>query len=129
MTPAGSAPGGLAAIVVAATLLAGAAGAARPSVRDLPVSEIKIDKSFVTAVTGSSANAAIVKSAIDLGHNLGLYVVSEGVETYATLDALTDMGCDVMQGYLFAHPMPAEEIGLWVASRPIHLATLEGAPC
>jgi EAL domain-containing protein (putative c-di-GMP-specific phosphodiesterase class I) len=97
--------------------------------RDLPVSEIKIDKSFVTAVTGSSANAAIVKSAIDLGHNLGLHVVSEGVETYATLDALTDMGCDVMQGYLFARPMPADEIRLWTASRPIHHATLEGALC
>jgi diguanylate cyclase (GGDEF)-like protein len=97
--------------------------------RDLPVSEIKIDKSFVTAVTGSSANAAIVKSAIDLGHNLGLYVVSEGVETYATLDALTDMGCDLMQGYLFARPMPADEIRLWNPSRPIHDVMLKGALC
>ncbi|HET6529866.1 MAG TPA: GGDEF domain-containing phosphodiesterase [Actinoplanes sp.] len=88
--------------------------------RDLPVSEIKIDKSFVTRVTGSSANSAIVKSAIDLGHTLGLYVVSEGVETYETLDALTDMGCDVMQGYLFAHPMPERGIRLW---------SLEGAQC
>jgi diguanylate cyclase (GGDEF)-like protein len=97
--------------------------------RDLPVSEIKIDKSFVTRVTGSSANAAIVKSAIDLGHNLGLYVVSEGVETYATLDALTDMGCDVMQGYLFAHPMPEHDIRLWSDCRPAHPITLEGVPC
>ena len=93
------------------------------------MSEIKIDKSFVTAVTGSSANAAIVKSAIDLGHNLGLYVVSEGVETYATLDALTDMGCDVMQGYLFARPMPADEIRPWTAHAPGHHITLEGALC
>jgi diguanylate cyclase (GGDEF)-like protein len=97
--------------------------------RDLPVSEIKIDKSFVTGVTGSSANAAIVKSAIDLGHNLGLYVVSEGVETYATLDALTDMGCDVMQGYLFAHPMPAEDLKLWSAAQVAQPAMLAGAPC
>jgi diguanylate cyclase (GGDEF)-like protein len=78
--------------------------------RDLPVSEIKIDRSFVSRITGSSANAAIVKSAIDLGRNLGLNVVSEGVETFACLDALTAMGCDVMQGYLFARPMPGAEI-------------------
>jgi EAL domain-containing protein (putative c-di-GMP-specific phosphodiesterase class I) len=81
--------------------------------RDLPVSEIKIDRSFVAGVTGSAADAAIVKYAIDLGHSLGLHVVSEGVETYATLDALTGMGCDVMQGYLFAHPMPFDEIRTW----------------
>jgi diguanylate cyclase (GGDEF)-like protein len=97
--------------------------------RDLPVSEIKIDKSFVTRVTGSTANAAIVKSAIDLGHNLGLYVVSEGVETFAVLDALTGMGCDVMQGYLFAHPMPAADIRTWSDGRSTLPVTLEGAPC
>ena len=97
--------------------------------RDLPVSEIKIDKSFVTRVTGSSANAAIVKSAIDLGHNLGLYVVSEGVETFAVLDALTGMGCDVMQGYLFAHPMPAADIRTWSDGRVNLPVTLEGASC
>ncbi|MDT5035204.1 MAG: hypothetical protein QOE03_389 [Micromonosporaceae bacterium] len=86
--------------------------------RDLPVTEIKIDKSFVTTVTGSTANAAIVKSAIDLGHNLGLHVVAEGVETYACLNLLTDMGCDVMQGYLLAHAMPADRVSGWSASRP-----------
>ena len=81
-------------------------------------------------MTGSSANAAIVKSAIDLGHNLGLYVVSEGVETFATLDALTDMGCDVMQGYLFARPMPAAEIRTLVGRAESTMpVTLEGAPC
>jgi diguanylate cyclase (GGDEF)-like protein len=87
--------------------------------RDLPVTEIKIDKSFVTTVNGSTANAAIVKSAIDLGHNLGLHVVAEGVETYACLDVLTDMGCDVMQGYLLARPMPAADLTAWSAGRPI----------
>jgi diguanylate cyclase (GGDEF)-like protein len=86
--------------------------------RDLPVTEIKIDKSFVTTVTGSTANAAIVKSAIDLGHNLGLHVVAEGVETYACLDVLADMGCDVMQGFLLAHAMPAENVSGWSANRP-----------
>jgi diguanylate cyclase (GGDEF)-like protein len=88
--------------------------------RDLPVSEIKIDRSFVSRVTDSSANAAIVKSAIDLGRNLGLHVVSEGVETYACLDALTAMGCDVMQGYLFARPMPGAEIRDFAAALQSH---------
>jgi diguanylate cyclase (GGDEF)-like protein len=78
--------------------------------RDLPVNEIKIDRSFVSRITGSPANAAIVKSAVDLGRNLGLHVVSEGVETYACLEALTAMGCDVMQGYLFSRPMPGANI-------------------
>jgi diguanylate cyclase (GGDEF)-like protein len=87
--------------------------------RDLPVTEIKIDKSFVTTVNGSTANAAIVKSAIDLGHNLGLHVVAEGVETYACLDLLTDMGCDVMQGYLLARPMPAADLTTWSAGQAI----------
>jgi diguanylate cyclase (GGDEF)-like protein len=81
--------------------------------RDLPVTEIKIDKSFVTPVTGSTANAAIVKSAIDLGHNLGLHVVAEGVETFDCLDVLTEMGCDVMQGYLLARPMTADCLTAW----------------
>ena len=85
--------------------------------RDLPVTEIKIDKSFVTTVNGSNANAAIVKSAIDLGHNLGLHVVAEGVETHACLEVLTDMGCDVMQGYLLARPMPAGDLSGWSAGR------------
>jgi EAL domain-containing protein (putative c-di-GMP-specific phosphodiesterase class I) len=85
--------------------------------RDLPVTEIKIDKSFVTTVNGSNANAAIVKSAIDLGHNLGLHVVAEGVETNACLEVLTDMGCDVMQGYLLARPMPADDLSGWSAGR------------
>src|SRR5919202_6652733 len=69
------------------------------NLRDLPVNEIKIDRSFVSAATGSAANAAIVKSTIELGHNLGLDVVAEGVETQQDLDLLTGMGCDLIQGY------------------------------
>ncbi|CAA9379370.1 MAG: diguanylate cyclase/phosphodiesterase (GGDEF & EAL domains) with PAS/PAC sensor(s) [uncultured Propionibacteriaceae bacterium] len=71
----------------------------------------------MTTVNGSNANAAIVKSAIDLGHNLGLHVVAEGVETHACLEVLTDMGCDVMQGYLLARPMPAGDLSGWSAGR------------
>jgi EAL domain-containing protein (putative c-di-GMP-specific phosphodiesterase class I) len=82
--------------------------------RDLPVSEIKIDKSFVTAAPTSAANAAIVKSTIELAHNLGLDVVAEGVESERCLDILTDMGCDLVQGYLLARPMPAGDLVPWL---------------
>jgi EAL domain-containing protein (putative c-di-GMP-specific phosphodiesterase class I) len=87
------------------------------NLRDLPVSEIKIDRSFVSAATGSAANAAIVKSTVDLGHNLGLAVVAEGVETVECLQLLTDMGCDLIQGYLFSPAMPGTEVLAWSAAR------------
>jgi EAL domain-containing protein (putative c-di-GMP-specific phosphodiesterase class I) len=85
------------------------------SLRDLPVTEIKIDRSFVSAAaSGSAANAAIVKSTIDLGHNLGVDVVAEGVETRQCLDLLTAMGCDLVQGYFYSPPMPAADLPHWV---------------
>jgi EAL domain-containing protein (putative c-di-GMP-specific phosphodiesterase class I) len=84
------------------------------SLRDLPVTEIKIDRSFVSAAAGSTANAAIVKSTIDLGHNLGLDVVAEGVETRQCLDLLTAMDCDLVQGYFFSAPMAAADLPRWV---------------
>jgi predicted signal transduction protein with EAL and GGDEF domain len=87
--------------------------------RDLPMSEIKIDRSFVTTATGSAANAAIVKSTIELAHNLGLEVVAEGVETQACLDLLTDMGCDLVQGHLLARAMPASELLTWSTAQAI----------
>jgi diguanylate cyclase (GGDEF)-like protein len=88
------------------------------SLRDLPVTEIKIDRSFVSAATGSTANAAIVKSTIDLGHNLGLDVVAEGVETRQCLDLLTAMGCDLVQGYFYSPPMPAADVLRWAIAQP-----------
>jgi EAL domain-containing protein (putative c-di-GMP-specific phosphodiesterase class I) len=91
--------------------------------RDLPMSEIKIDRSFVTTATRSSANAAIVKSTIELAHNLGLEVVAEGVETQPCLDLLTDMGCDLVQGYLFAKAMPAGDLPTWSAAQAIIYGT------
>ena len=75
----------------------------------LAVNELKIDKSFTTSLDATN-NAAIVQSAIDLGHNLGLRVVAEGVETVEVADQLTRMGCDVLQGYLIGRPVPASEI-------------------
>jgi diguanylate cyclase (GGDEF)-like protein len=83
--------------------------------RDLPVTEIKIDQSFVAETVGSGRSAALVKSIIDLGHNLGLNVVAEGVETVECRTVLTDLGCTMLQGYLLGRPMPAEELEQWYA--------------
>jgi EAL domain-containing protein (putative c-di-GMP-specific phosphodiesterase class I) len=85
--------------------------------RDLAVDEIKIDRSFVAGSANSAANAAIVKSAIDLGHNLGLQVVAEGVETQACLEMLTAMGCDLLQGYFLGRPMLADDLLAWSTAR------------
>ena len=76
----------------------------------LPVDELKVDRSFVKDMTTDHSNSVLVQSAVDLGHNLGLAVVAEGVEDAATLDALHHLGCDVAQGYYFARPQPAHEL-------------------
>jgi diguanylate cyclase (GGDEF)-like protein len=73
--------------------------------RRLPVDELKIDRSFVLGMTTMQADAVLVRTAIDLGHNLGLTVVAEGVEGLEHVDALRDLGCDVAQGYHYARPM------------------------
>jgi len=76
----------------------------------LPVSELKIDKSFVMGMDSDSDDASIVRSTVDLAHNMGLRVVAEGVETAETLDALKDLGCDQAQGYFISRPAPPEEM-------------------
>jgi predicted signal transduction protein with EAL and GGDEF domain len=73
--------------------------------RRLPVDELKIDRSFVLGMTTMPADAVLVRTAIDLGHNLGLTVVAEGVEGLEHAAALRDLGCDVAQGYHYAWPM------------------------
>jgi FOG: EAL domain len=80
----------------------------------LPVCELKIDRSFVMTLSTSKSNAEIVRSTIDLGHNLGLSIVAEGVEDEASLAFLTAAGCDQAQGYLIARPMPAGDVPEWV---------------
>jgi EAL domain-containing protein (putative c-di-GMP-specific phosphodiesterase class I) len=82
----------------------------------LPVHELKIDKSFVTDMASSPAHAAIVRSIVELGHNLSLRVVAEGVETPQAYEALQACGCDVAQGFLLARPMPVEELSRWLAT-------------
>jgi diguanylate cyclase (GGDEF)-like protein len=83
----------------------------------LPVSELKIDRSFVMTMTENPGNAMIVQSVIDLGHNLGLTLVAEGVETEQSLAALAGLDCDVAQGYHICRPIPAAAFDLWCADR------------
>jgi diguanylate cyclase (GGDEF)-like protein len=83
--------------------------------RDLPVDEIKIDRSFVHEMTASGPNACIVQSVIDLGRNLGLKVVAEGVEDASTLELLESLGCDSAQGFYFAPPLVPVDFDAWLA--------------
>ena len=80
----------------------------------LPVDEIKIDKSFVLAMLQDKHAAVIVRSTIDLGHNLGKKVVAEGVETSEMWDQLLDWGCDTAQGYYMSKPLPAAQLAQWL---------------
>ncbi|HEX7832086.1 MAG TPA: EAL domain-containing protein [Thermoanaerobaculia bacterium] len=82
--------------------------------RELPIDEIKIDKSFVTGMLTSEADAAIVRTVIDLGHNLGKQVCAEGVEDEATWKMLGNLGCDLAQGYWIARPMPGKDLMKWL---------------
>ncbi len=77
--------------------------------RDLPVDEVKIDKGFVLRMLESEKDHAIVKAVIDLAHNFSLRVVAEGVESRAVSARLAELGCDVLQGYVFDKPLPESE--------------------
>ncbi|TVQ08890.1 MAG: EAL domain-containing protein [Leptolyngbya sp. DLM2.Bin27] len=81
----------------------------------LPFSEIKVDKSFVMTAMTSSESRTVVKFIVDLGHSLGLRCTAEGVEDRDTLAFLTDIGCDLAQGYHIARPMAEAEIWDWIA--------------
>jgi diguanylate cyclase len=82
--------------------------------KQLPVDELKIDKSFVMNMQSDLQDAKIVRSTIDLAHNLGLSVVAEGVETIKSWKLLEALSCDEAQGYYIAKPMPAEQFAAWV---------------
>jgi EAL domain-containing protein (putative c-di-GMP-specific phosphodiesterase class I) len=83
--------------------------------RDLPVHELKIDRSFVHDMVRNTHNAAIVRLVVDLAHNLGLQTIAEGVEDETTWQALHALGCDNAQGYHLARPMPADQISSWTS--------------
>jgi len=83
----------------------------------LPVDEIKIDRSFVMNMVDDEDDATIVRSTIDLGRNLGLEVVAEGVESGPIWDRLSDLGCTVAQGYFLSRPLPADQLTPWLEQR------------
>lgn len=83
--------------------------------KQLPVSIIKIDKSFVLNMAHDENDASIVRATIDLAHDLGLKVVAEGVENKETLSALQSLGCDFLQGYYISKPVPPDELVRWLA--------------
>ena len=80
----------------------------------LPLDEIKIDRSFVVGMVDDESSATIVRATVELGHGLGYAVVAEGVENSETRQRLTALGCDAIQGFLVAHPMPADQAAEWI---------------
>ncbi len=82
--------------------------------QNLPVDFIKIDKSFCISMGDDPGNATIVQSTIDLGHNLGLKVVAEGVESQEAYDKLAELGCDYAQGYFLSRPLAPDKATAWL---------------
>ena len=82
--------------------------------QQLPVHELKVDKSFVFDVGSDGSSRAIVRSVVDLGHSLGLLVVAEGVEDEAAWEQLVRLGCDRAQGYLLSRPVSGDDLTLWL---------------
>ncbi|MDP9065601.1 MAG: EAL domain-containing protein [Pseudomonadota bacterium] len=85
----------------------------------MPVHEIKIDRSFVQGLASDVGYASVVRSAIDMGHSLGLKVVAEGIESDAVAQRLLAMQCDIGQGFFYARPMPSADLEIWLASRTL----------
>ena len=102
--------------------------------RELPIDELKLDKSFIHSMTDNARATALVVSTIDLAHNLGLEMTAEGVESSAAFESLSDYGCDVAQGYFMSRPVPATELDQWIADRSTdpgvepHAATGQDVP-
>jgi len=88
--------------------------------KKLPIHELKIDKSFVIDMCNNDHDAVLVRSTIDLSHNLGLSVVAEGVEDQETWDLLEILGCDKLQGYFISRPMAAELVENWLQNWEVY---------
>lgn len=89
----------------------------------LPVTELKLDRTFVAALTGSARAESIVTSTLQLAHALGLVLVAEGAEDQDTVDALASIGCDVVQGYHLSRPLPPEALESWLDARAMTLSS------
>ncbi len=82
----------------------------------LPLNELKIDRIFVQDMLNGPNDSAIVRSVVELGHNLNLQVIAEGVETAEILAGLNELGVNAAQGYFFTPPLPATEIMDWIGA-------------
>jgi diguanylate cyclase len=81
--------------------------------KDLPIHQLKIDRSFVSSMTTDRSDALIVRAVVELGHNLGLTTIAEGVEDEATWQRLRAVGCDLAQGYHLSRPLPVQQLEAW----------------
>ncbi|HUX83420.1 MAG TPA: EAL domain-containing protein [Halothiobacillus sp.] len=96
--------------------------------KKLPVDEIKIDQSFVFGLTDNDDDAVIVRSTIELAHNLGLKTVAEGIENKETLDMLASLNCDIAQGFYLSRPVPLAELQQFLRDSPWGLESYVGNP-
>jgi EAL domain-containing protein (putative c-di-GMP-specific phosphodiesterase class I) len=87
--------------------------------RRLPVSELKIDRSFVASMAVNEHDSVIVRSLVELSKNLGLRTVAEGVENKDAWDRLRDFGCEQAQGFLISRPLPADQFVTWLATQQV----------
>ena len=105
------------------------------NLKELPIHELKIDRSFVTNAIQCKTDSAIVRCIIELGHSLGIRVIAGGVEGEETWRLLSNFGCENAQGYLIARPMPAPEMEKWLraagrrASGDLCPHSFRSAPC
>jgi len=88
------------------------------NLRRLPINELKIDRTFITPLLRDDSDLIIVRSTINLGHDLGLQVIGEGVEDELTLKRLETLGCDLVQGHHVSHPLEADAFTQWIALTP-----------
>jgi diguanylate cyclase (GGDEF)-like protein len=90
------------------------------NLRKMPIDELKIDRSFVSPMLRDESDLIIVRSTINLGHDLGLRIIAEGVEDGATLERLAELGCDLAQGYHVSRPLAADAFNIWLTSSTKH---------
>jgi diguanylate cyclase (GGDEF)-like protein len=98
------------------------------NLRRLPINDLKIDRSFVSPMLQDESDLIIVRSTINLGHDLGLRIVAEGVEDGPTLERLATLGCDLAQGYHLSRPMSASAFGTWLDESPLSVEPHEFVP-
>jgi EAL domain-containing protein (putative c-di-GMP-specific phosphodiesterase class I) len=89
--------------------------------KHLPVNYLKIDQSFVSDLTTNSKSNAIVKTIINMGHDLGFKIIAEGIENVQQLNHLKDLKCDIAQGYFISLPLPEKEINEHLTKFPLKI--------